>query len=253
MKPFFRNRTVVGITCIALSLILALGIAPLLNRTSNEQMTIVRIAKDVSKGVTVTAAHVETVQVGAFRVPIDVLTSPDAVIGQYATVDMKPGDYIMPSKLSRTPLDAYIGRLNGHKQAISVTIKSLAAGLSGKLQPGDIITLIASDYGELRTTTLPPELQYVEVLAVTASSGVDAQTNPPSSDNQEDEYELPSTLTLLVLPQQSQLLADLETKAKLHATLVYRGTPDSAKTFIDKQDAFLSSSTAPKEGQDGEQ
>ncbi|QWU13171.1 pilus assembly protein CpaB [Paenibacillus sophorae] len=248
MKKLFRNRTVLGATCILLSLVLCLGIAPLLNRTASEQTEIVRIVKDVSKGALVTAEQVETVKVGAYQLPADILKSADAVIGQYAAVDLKKGDYLLPAKLSATPLDAYLNRLNGSKQAISVTIKSLAAGLSGKLQPSDIVTLIASDYGELRTTTMPPELQYVEVLAVTASSGQDAQSNSNApADKEEDEKELPSTLTLLVLPEQAQLLADLENKGKLHAALVYRGDAVTAQQFIDKQDAYFTAKQAKTE------
>ncbi|MGK9250242.1 Flp pilus assembly protein CpaB [Paenibacillus humicus] len=248
MKSWFRNRTVVGIACMVLSLILTLGIAPLLNRTSSAQATIIRLIKDVAKGSIITAEQIESVEVGAYHLPTKVVTSPDAVIGQYATVDLKQGDYLLPSKLSSSPLDAYLTRLNGSKQAISVTIKSLAAGLSGKLQPGDIVTLIAADYGELRTTAILPELQYVEVLAVTTPNGLDAKQNASStSDKNQEEQELPSTLTLLVLPEQAQLLADLENKSKLHAALVYRGDAVTAKTFTDKQDAYLASKTPKKE------
>ncbi|WP_025845239.1 Flp pilus assembly protein CpaB [Paenibacillus ehimensis] len=239
MKRILRNRTVLGVTCILLSLILCLGIAPLLNRTISEQTQIVRMVKDVSKGTPITAEHVESVMVGAYQLPANVLKSADSVIGQYAAVDLKKDDYLLPAKLSKAPLDAYLNRLNGSKRAISVSIKSLAAGLSGKLQPGDIVSLIASDYGELRTTSSPPELQYVEVLAVTTSGGVDAKLDSRSPTDKGDEKELPSTLTLLVLPQQAQLLADLENKGKLHAALVYRGDTITAQAFIDKQDAYF--------------
>lgn len=246
MKSWFQNRTVVGLVCIVFSLVLTLGIVPLLNRTNSEQTSIVRLAKDVPKGAVITADQIESVQVGAYQLPQEVLTSSEAVIGQYAAVDLKRNDYLLPSKLSNTPLDAYLSRLDGNKQAISVTIKSLAAGLSGKLQVGDIVTLIASDYGELRTTALLPELQYVEVLAVTTSSGHDAQQNS-QSDQEQDEQELPSTLTILVMPEQSKLLADLENKSKLHAALVYRGDANTAKTFTDQQDAYLASKTVQQE------
>ena len=48
---------------------------------------------------------------------------------------------------------------------------SLAAGLSGKLQAGDIITLIITDKnGE---TKIPPELKYVKVITTTTQDGVD--------------------------------------------------------------------------------
>ncbi|MNC37937.1 SAF domain protein [compost metagenome] len=236
----FKNRSVLGVVCILLSLIICFGIAPLLNRAASNTTPIIRITKDVAKGSIIQSEQVETVEVGKLHLPEAVLKATETVVGQYAAVDLKSGDYLLPAKLSAVPLDAYLDRLDGHKQALSVTIKSLAAGLSGKLQPGDIVTLIASDYGEMRTTAMPPELQYVEVLAVTASSGLDAQTgNNGSTKDDDEDNELPSTLTLLVQPEQAQLLADLENKAKLHTSLVYRGDPVTAKSFTDKQDAYF--------------
>ena len=75
--------------------------------------------------------------------------------------------------------NAYLGKLNGENLAISVSIKTFAAGLSGKLEAGDIVTLIASDVGEKKETLVLPELKYVEIIATTASSGADndAQAN----------------------------------------------------------------------------
>ncbi|MFS0723693.1 Flp pilus assembly protein CpaB [Paenibacillus sp. 1P07SE] len=243
---WIKNRTVLGTSCIILSLILCLGIAPLLNRSASEQVAIVRIVQDVARGEAIAATHVENANVGAYNLPADVLKSSDDVVGQYATVDLKAGDYVLPSKLSAVPLDAYLTRLDGQKQALSVTIKSLAAGLSGKLQPGDIVSLIAADYGDLRTTALPPELQYVEVLSVTTSRGLDAQS-ATNDQKDENEKELPSTLTLLVQPQQAVLLTDIENKGKLHAALVYRGDAATAQRFLDQQDAYFTSKEKPEE------
>ena len=121
------------------------------------------------------------------------------------------------------------------KQAISVTIKSFATGLSGKLQSGDIVSVIVADYPEDGETTIPAELQYVEIISVTASTGYDANTDEAKGD----EKELPSTVTFLVLPEQAKVLAELEQVAKLHLALVYRGTADGAKQFIEAQDELI--------------
>ncbi|MCY7478998.1 RcpC/CpaB family pilus assembly protein [Paenibacillus larvae] len=94
-------------------------------------------------------------------------------------------------------------------------MKSLAAGLSGKLQPGDIVSLIAADYSDLHTTIMPPELQYVEVLSVTTSSGLDAQAKSEKQADT-DEKELPSTLTLLVLPHHADFFGPPVPSSALH-------------------------------------
>ena len=120
---------------------------------------------------------------------------------------------------------------------MSVTIKSFANGLSGKLQSGDIVSVIASDYKKQGMTVIPSELKYVEVISVTASSGYDANTGEAKSEK--DERELPSTVTLLVSPEQSKVLAELEADGKLHLSLVYRGTPANTTKFTEAQDKVI--------------
>ncbi|WP_163859532.1 Flp pilus assembly protein CpaB [Paenibacillus elgii] len=240
-----KNRTVLGIGCIVLSLLICFGLTPLFQQSLQAQTEIVRVTQDIATGEQITKEKLEIVQVGAYNLPSNVLTSMDAVVGQYAAAVLQKGDYILSTKLSAVPLAEFLDRLNGSKQAISISIKSFAAGLSGKLQSGDIITLIASDYGEMRTTTMPPELQYVEVLAVTTSSGVDKEKVSTQNKSDDDKQQLPSTLTLLVQPIQARLLADIEVKGQLHAALVYRGDQTTAQAFIAKQDAFLSEKSTP--------
>ena len=56
--------------------------------------------------------------------------------------------YIIRSKVAEEPAaeNAYLYNLNGEKQAISVSVKAFANGLSGKLISGDIVSVIAPDY-----------------------------------------------------------------------------------------------------------
>ena len=233
----FRNRTVIGVLCILLALIICFGVTPLFSRSASEKTEIVRVTKDIKEGNEITAEMVQTVEVGAYNLPQNLMTDKKEVVGKYATADLAAGDYILSSKLSAVPAaeNAYLYNLDGKKQAISVTIKSFATGLSGKLQSGDIVSVIVADYPEDGETTIPAELQYVEIISVTASTGYDANTGEAKGD----EKELPSTVTFLVLPEQAKVLAELEQVAKLHLALVYRGTADGARQFIEAQDALI--------------
>lgn len=232
----FRNRTVVGVLCILLALIICFGVTPLFSRSASEKTEIVRVTKDIKEGDEITAEMVQTVEVGAYNLPQNLMTDKKEVVGKYATADLAAGDYILSSKLSAVPAaeNAYLYNLDGKKQAISVTIKSFATGLSGKLESGDIVTVIVADYQGKGETAIPPELQYVEVISVTASSGYDANTGEVV-----DEKELPSTVTLLVTTEQAKILAELEQDSELHLALVYRGTPENAAKFIAAQDALI--------------
>ena len=232
----FRNRTVIGVLCILLALIICFGVTPLFSRSASEKTEIVRVTKDIKEGNEITAEMVQTVEVGAYNLPQNLMTDKKQVVGKYATADLAAGDYILSSKLSAVPAaeNAYLYNLDGKKQAISVTIKSFATGLSGKLESGDIVTVIVADYQGKGETAIPPELQYVEVISVTASSGYDANTGEVV-----DEKELPSTVTLLVTTEQAKVLAELEQDSELHLALVYRGTPENAAKFIAAQDALI--------------
>lgn len=213
----FRNRTVIGVLCILLALIICFGVTPLFSRSASEKTEIVRVTKDIKEGDEITAEMVQTVEVGAYNLPQNLMTDKKEVVGKYATADL-----------------AALYNLDGKKQAISVTIKSFATGLSGKLESGDIVTVIVADYQGKGETAIPPELQYVEVISVTASSGYDANTGEVV-----DEKELPSTVTLLVTTEQAKVLAELEQDSELHLALVYRGTPENAAKFIAAQDALI--------------
>ena len=235
----FKNRTVVGVICILAALVICFGITPLFNRGISQKAEIVRVTKDIKEGDEITAEMVQTVEVGAYNLPQNLMTDKKEVVGKDATADLAAGDYILSSKLSAVPAaeNAYLYNLDGTKQAISVTIKSFATGLSGKLESGDIVTVIVADYQGKGETAIPPELQYVEVIAVTAGSGYDANT---VEQKDAEEKELPSTVTLLVTPEQSKILAMLEADGALHVSLVYRGSKENAAKFTEAQDSVLS-------------
>ena len=238
---FFKNRTVVGAICILLSLLICFGVTPLFNKSVSQKTEIVRVTKEIKAGDEITKDMVQTVEVGGFGLPENVIRQSETVIGKYAKADLSIGDYILNTKLSDTPAaeNTYLYNLDGTKQAMSVTIKSFANGLSGKLESGDIVSVIAPDYKKQGSTVIPAELKYVEVIAVTAGSGYDANTGAQTETETEDEKELPSTVTLLVSPEQSKALAELESDGKLHLSLVYRGTPANSAKFTEAQDKVI--------------
>ena len=238
---FLKNRTVIGVICIVLALIICFAVTPLFNQELAQKTEIVRVVKDVRLGDEITADMVKTVEVGGYNLPENVVRNLDTVVGKYASADLATGDYIIASKVADEPAaeNAYLYNLDGSKQAISVSVKSLAVGLSGKLQSGDVVSVIAPDYRKQGATVIPPELQYLEVIAVTATSGYDANTGTQTADGEDQEKELPGTVTLLATPEQTKLLAELEADGKLHMALVYRGSKENAAKFVEAQQAVL--------------
>lgn len=243
---FLKNRTVVGVICILLSLLICFGLTPLFNQAVSQKAEIVRVVQPIRAGDEITEDMVHVVEVGGYNLPEDVIRQTETAVGRYATADLAVGDYIISSKLSDVPAadNAYLYDLDGTQQAISVTIKSFAEGLSGKLQSGDIVSVIAPDYQQLGQTVVPAELQYVEVISVTASSGYDANTGETPEDG--EDRELPDTVTLLVYPEQAKVLAELEAEGTIHLSLVYRGDRKNADQFLDAQAEVLTELYPPE-------
>lgn len=236
---FLKNRTLLGVICIVLSLVICFALTPLFNQSVSQKASIVRVIKEIKAGDAITKDMVQSIEVGGYNLPKDVIKQQDSVLGKYAAADLMPGDYILSAKLSDTPAseNAYLYNLSGDKQAISVSIKNFAGGLSGKLISGDIVSVIAPDYKKQGSTVIPPELTYVEVIGVTASTGYDTDTGEQTKD--EDEKQLPATVTMLVSPEQAKILAELEAGGKLHLSLVYRGSKENAAKFTELQDKVI--------------
>jgi len=244
MKKILRNRTVLGIASIVLSLIICFGLTPLFNQAISEKVSVARIIENIQKGDLITSKMIETVEIGGYNLPDTVLRQEENIVGNYALTELHAGDYVLNSKISSNPLVnyEYLTDFDGSERAISVSIKSFAAGLSGKLEPGDIVTVMASDFGDMRETVSPMELQYVEVLAVTAGTGLDTDEYEIDQEAIEKDKELPATATLKVSDKQAKLLAEMEAKGKIHIVFVYRGEKENAAKFLDEQKLILSES-----------
>lgn len=93
-------------------------------------------------------------------------------------------------------------------------------------------------YGDgIRETLVPPELQYVEIIATTTSTGADQNVQEETEDG--EEQELASAITVLATQEQATLLAELEQTGSIHAALVFRGDSTTAKKFLDEQNKVL--------------
>ena len=156
MKNIIRNRTILGIASILLSLIICFGLTPLFNEAVSAKVTVVRVKSEIEKGELITESKLQTIEVGGYNLASDVVKSKADIVGKYAKSNIYKNDYISASKLSDQPLAnyGYLNEFNGEERAVSVTIKSFAAGLSGKLEPGDIVSILVADYGELKETIM---------------------------------------------------------------------------------------------------
>lgn len=235
-----NNRFIYGILSIILAVIIAFIAIPAVTSKTSSTTEIVRITVLVTRGTQITAEQVELVEVGGFNIPDAIARKTEDVVGTYAAADLFAGDYILPEKVSSTPLSSDLS-LNGIPDgmvAISISTRTLATALSDKLQADDIIRLYHyDDENVLEPVTDIPELRFVKVLSVTDPDGLNIDyTTPPAED---EEKQRTATITVLATPEQALLLTRYENEGMLHVALISRGNEALTNELLKRQTEIL--------------
>ena len=234
----FKNRYVIGILCIITALLIVFFAVPAL-QCSNQggYVSAVRIKQPIEAGTQITAGMLETVKVPEKLINGGISDASSAV-GQYAAADLYSGEYLTTQKLSgsiaeHTSFPA--GTAKG-KIVVSVTLPTLASGVSGHLLPGDVVTIMTlpkdsvnqslglepnTDETKVSGTVIYPELKYLEVCMLTASDGSDASVEAKLEEGVKNN--LPVTVSFYATPEQALLLAELENNSIMHLAFVARG------------------------------
>ncbi len=144
----FKNRIFIGILCIVAALLIGFVAVPALSGSQN-QTSVVRMTESVTAGTQITEAMVETV-IAPEGVVSGGINSVSSVVGKYANADLYVGDYLTFAKLTDTleEVDSFSAGTQKGKMVVSITLPSLASGVSGRLLPGDIVTVMAVSKSE---------------------------------------------------------------------------------------------------------
>ncbi len=227
-----NNRFLFGILSLLLSAIIAFIAIPTIAGQTNGKTEIIRVTSPIAKGEEITPEAVEVMEVGSYNLPDNVARSMQDVAGRYAAADFEAGDYILASKVSLIPItsDVALNNIPSGKVAISLTVKTLASGLSDKLQPGDIIRI----YHYLDAAREVPELRYVQVLSVTDSDGNNVDNAAELEEGEEKQQS--ATITVLASPEQAEVITGIENDGTAHVALICRNNEELAAELLQRQD-----------------
>ena len=233
----FRNRVFLGILCIAAGLLAGFVILPALTYSATDTQPVLVMKATVPAGAQLTADMVTTQELpkSAFA---GALTKPAEAVGKYATTKLYAGDMLTAAKLSTSlqATDVMAAAVEKNKRIVSVTLPSLAAGVSGRLQAGDFVSVMATPKNGSQSLGLDPDaadtevqpsgtaavkgLEKLEVCMVTTSDASDAHVNAnPAKD---EKNTLPVTVSFYATPEQALLLAALEQNSTIHLAFVSR-------------------------------
>lgn len=230
-----KNRTLIGIVCIAIAVVMVFAVSPLINRVSEQKETVVRVVNNVAKGSLIKTTDLEEVKMAKNMLPDRAIGSAQVAAGEdiYASVDLQKGDVLTGNKFTKDAdgIEMALMSLPDNKVAMTCSINSINS-LNGKLKAGDIVSLCVT---KDKITTIPLAFKYVKVLTTTTSGGIDEDQVQKKEDG---SFAQPSTVTLMLTPRQAALLASYKS-ANVRYMLVHRGDDDKSAALLAEEDKYL--------------
>lgn len=253
VKEVIKSRGFIGTLCIVFGLLIAFVATPLVEAQVTKSVPTVVLSQDAPVGTRLTAEYLTIKEFAQNSRPAGAMLSPEDALGQFVTVAGVAGDIVTPARLSENyPTDdPALLHLPEGKMAMATSLAGQEQSVASKLRAGDVIQIFAvlqqsGVQAGLAEAISLPQLQSVEVIAVTNSEAVDVKDGEVI-ENQDRQV---TTVILAVDRVQAAALAGAGQSAKLHAALVSRGDPDRKQALLEAQTAYLTTPTediAPEE------
>lgn len=225
MMKYIKNRYVIFALCLILAGVIAFVIVPKSNKNMAESVDVVKVTKQIEKNTQITEDMLEIKQMPKQAVTQNTITDKKQIVGKVSNVQLLPEDNLVMQKFTEvgTETDKALYEMDNSEQlAISVTLANLASSVSGKIQPGDVVSV----YGFINETKQLADytdLQYIEVIGVSNSSAEELSTRNSDSETDSSDKVVPATVTLSVNRNQAQELVVLENTSSIHIVFVGRG------------------------------
>lgn len=225
MMKYIKNRYVIFVLCLILAGVIAFVIVPKSNKNMAESVDVVKVTKQIEKNTQITEDMLEIKQMPKQAVTQSTITDKKQIVGKVSNVQLLPEDNLVMQKFTEvgTETDKTLYEMDNSEQlAISVTLANLASSVSGKIQPGDVVSV----YGFINETKQLADytdLQYIEVIGVSNSSAEELSTRNSDSETDSSDKVVPATVTLSVNRNQAQELVVLENTSSIHIVFVGRG------------------------------
>ncbi|MHB8076734.1 Flp pilus assembly protein CpaB [Desulfosporosinus fructosivorans] len=230
-----KNRIFISALCIILAAAISFVLLPKLYADKGATVTVLRAAEDIPAGIRIEDKQLAAVEVGSFGLPDGIVNDKTLIVGKIAQTDIVKGDYLFPQKLGEFIADEKLDRIAAeNKRLVTVSVPSIAAGLSSHLQSGDIVTVAVfssqKEEGDTRQSAssqviLYPELKGLGVYSVENSrTQSTAQVREQQAEKQQGSSDpIPKAVTLIVTEAQATKLIEAEYTGKLHLIFEKRG------------------------------
>lgn len=227
-----KNRIFLSALCLILAAGVSFFLLPRFYQNKSATVMVLRAAQDIPAGTEIQDKHLVSAEVGSYGLPEGIITGKDLIIGKIAQTEIIVGDYIFPRKLGGTIVNELLDRIAANNQRlVTISVPSIAAGLSSHLKSGDIVTVaVFMDKSPNGQSVSPqvivyPELKSLEVYSVENARAQDtAQVRKQQAEGQSSTGDpIVKAVTLIVSEAQAERLILAEYTGKLHLVFEKRG------------------------------
>lgn len=229
-----KNRIFLSAACIVLAGVIAFILLPKFYADKSVTTMVLRASEDISAGTEIQERHLASVEMGSFGLPDDIISDKVMIIGKIAQTDIAAGDFLFPQKLGDYIANEKLDRIvKEDKRLVTITVPSIAAGLSSHLQSGDRVSVAVfvnqnaegyENQGSVSRVTLYPELKDLEVYSVdNARTQSTAEVREQQTEGRPSGDPIPKAVSLIVTEAQATRLIESEYTGKLHLIFVQRG------------------------------
>jgi len=213
-----RHRKLLAAVCAGLSVMV---MAPMVSGQHTAGVAVVTAARDLTSGVTLTAADLTTITLPASAVPAGAVTSAAAAIGQPVAGAMRRGEPLTDARLDHGPLSAPAPGL------VAAPVRLADAQAAGLLRAGEHVDVLASSTSvstsalASATTADQPDVTPSAAAVVAADVTVVAIPSAPAGPGAAADPAFEGALVVLATtPDQARRLAQAEVSARLSAIVV---------------------------------
>ena len=220
-----KNRIFLSALCLILAAGVSFLLLPRFYESKSATVTVLRAAQEIPAGTKIQDKHLVSVKIGSYGLPENVMNDKSLIIGKIAQTNIAKGDYFFPQKLGGMIATELLDRIAANNQRlVTISVPSIAAGLSSHLRSGDIVTVaVFTDKTPNGQSASPqviiyPELKELEVYSAENARAQDAaQVRKQQAESQSSTGDpIVKAVTLVVTEAQAERLIQAEYTGKLH-------------------------------------
>lgn len=227
-----KNRIFLSVLCLLIAAVVSFVLLPRFYENKSTTVMVLRASEDIPAGTEIQDKHIASVEVGSFGMPEGIIKDKTMIVGKVAQTAISKGDYFFSQKLGETIASELLDRIvKNNQRLVTVSVPSIAAGLSSHLKSGDMVTVAV--FMEKATggqdaspqVIIYPELKGLEVYSVENARTQDtAEVREQQLNSQSSTGDpVPKAITLIATEAQAEKLIEAEYTGKLHLIFEKRG------------------------------